>query len=996
MNFKFTIQQYQSKAVESVAGVFDGQPEGTLEEFMVRGELFHSYANRRVLLRDEKLLENIRKIQADNNIYLSEKIVHDGLGACSLDVEMETGTGKTYVYIKTMFELNKRYGWSKFIIVVPSIAIREGVMKSFTNMSEHFMEQYGKKFQPFIYDSNKLEAVMNFSQDSGLQAMIINVQAFNARDKSSRRITQELDNFGSRQPLEVLKETRPIIILDEPQKMGGEATHEALKRFDPLFTLNYSATHKQHHNLVYDLDAVNAYEQKLVKKIQVIGFEAKNLHGTSGYMYLDKIERYPNKGPRARLEFEVRHKNGIKRETKLLKVRDDLFELSNQLAEYQGYIVNEIEPLQGFVTFSNGIAINVGDLVGDSSEQVVRRAQIRKTISLHFEKEKTLFHQGVKCLSLFFIDKVSHYRKYDSEGREINSEYGEIFEEEYNALLNEYTTGDSDYARYLRNIDVSKTHTGYFSIDKHGHKVDSSLKRNSDISDDISAYDLILKDKERLLSFENPVRFIFSHSALREGWDNPNVFQICTLKHGGTSTIQKRQEVGRGLRLCVNQNGDRMDSDMLGSQVQKVNLLSVIASDGYKNFVTDLQREIEESLYSRPKTATPEYFTGKMINGVKLTKEQALAIYKYLAKNDYVDDKDFITEKYRQDLAQNTLAELPENLQSFRDGIHELIRGIFDPKILDEIVEDGRGPVEHGNPFNDNFNKAEFQRLWSIINHKYSYTVDFDGDELITKSATYTDSNMHVMKLTYIITTSEQAEDNMLDFQVMGNETIITGRKEASVAKYDLCGKVAKATKLTRRTIRKILDKLDVKTFTMFNDNPEEFRDNIIDFINEQRATIVIDHITYDMLEGKYDSDIFTPDKDIDLKRAHKSKKGIQNYVEIDGYARDGKSVERRMAEQLDTAEEVCVYTKLPRGFYIPTPMGNYTPDWAIAFYEGKVKHIFFVAETKGTMDTLQFKAIERAKIECTKKLFASLLAREDIVYHEVDSYESLRNIILN
>ena len=997
MRFKFTIQPYQTEAVESVVKVFEDQPESQPEELKVTGELLQSYANRRVLLNDTKLLENIRKIQAANNIYLSNEVVHAGAGACSLDVEMETGTGKTYVYIKTMFELNKRYGWSKFIIVVPSIAIREGVMKSFTNMMDHFMELYGKKIQPFIYDSSKLEAVKNFSQDSGLQAMIINVQAFNARDKASRRITQELDDFGSRQPLEVIRATRPIIILDEPQKMGGAATQEALRGFDPLFTLNYSATHKQHHNLVYVLDAVNAYEKRLVKKIQVVGFDVKNLTGTEGYMYLDAIETFTDKGPRARLEFEVSYKKGIKRETRLIKPGDDLFDLSKQLQQYSGYVVNDINPLQRLVTFTNGRVINVGELIGDSSEGTIRRAQIRRTISTHFEKERTLYHQGVKCLSLFFIDKVSNYRKYDEEGREINSEFGEIFEEEYNALLNEYLTkADSEYANYLRNIETGKTHTGYFSIDKQGHKIDSSLKRNSDVSDDISAYDLILKDKERLLSFENPVRFIFSHSALREGWDNPNVFQICTLKHGGGSTIQKRQEVGRGLRLCVNQRGDRMDADILGSHVQQVNLLTVISSDGYKEFVTGLQKEIEESLYSRPTKATPEYFTGKMIQGVKLTEEQGRAIYKYLVKNDYVDDKDFIAEKYRECLAQNTLAELPESLQSLRDGIHELIRGIYDPKVIEEMVEDGRGSIEHGNPFNENFNKDEFKRLWSIINHKYAYTVEFDDDELISKAATYISANLTVMKLIYIITTSEQAEDKMLDFQTTNTETRIIGRTEANSAKYDLVGKISVATKLTRRSIGKILSKLDAKTFTKFQDNPEEFIGKAINSINEQRATIIIDHITYDFVEGKYDFDIFTPDKDIDIHKAHEAKKSIQKYVEIDGYARNGKSVEERMAKELDEAQEVCVYTKLPRGFYIPTPMGNYTPDWAIAFYEGMVKHIFFVAETKGTMESIQFKAIEHAKIECAKKLFASLLSREDIVYHEVDSYEALRNIIIN
>lgn len=565
MKFKFTIQQYQTDAVNSVVNVFKGQPKqgvvsyrrdvGKEYEIKFSDSIDNTYlagfSNAPVALSSEQLLNNIREVQKENNIKESSTLAKH-MGACSLDVDMETGTGKTYVYIKTMFELNERYGWNKFIVVVPSIAIREGVQKSFQMMEDHFMNDYGKRANFFIYNSKNLTEIDDFSSRADLSVMIINVQAFNARGKDARRIRMELDEFASRRPIDVIKANRPIVILDEPQKMGGKKTQESLKEFNPLFTLNYSATHKEHHDLVYVLDALDAYKMKLVKKIEVKGFEIKNLRGTDGYLYLENIVISPNHPPRARLEFEIKYNKSINREVRILGVDDDLYFLSKGLEQYQGYHINDIDPINGLVTFTNGVEIHTGEVQGDVSEKDIRRVQIRETIRSHFEKEKDLYNRGIKTLSLFFIDKVEHYRKYDEEGNEVNSEYGQMFEEEYNSILNEYLTlFDTPYEKYLKSIDVKKTHAGYFSIDKKGHKIDSKIKRGSDISDDESAYELILKDKEKLLSFDNPVRFIFSHSALREGWDNPNVFQICTLKHGGDSTTNKRQEVGRGDRKSV-------------------------------------------------------------------------------------------------------------------------------------------------------------------------------------------------------------------------------------------------------------------------------------------------------------------------------------------------------------------------------------------------------------------------------------------------------------
>lgn len=1023
LKFKFTVQPYQTEAVESVVNVFGGQSKrdhfayrrdvGTEVESSKVSDLFFDesvytgFANAKVELSNAQLLSNIHKLQTQNNIKLSDSIVSNGLGICSLDVEMETGTGKTYVYIKTMFELNKLYGWNKYIVVVPSIAIREGVWKSFCTMEEHFMEHYGKKARFFIYDSKNPQAIDNFSQSADINVMIINTQAFNTsfnKDKSvegkkgndvARLIFSERDDFGSRRPIDVIAANNPIIIMDEPQKMGGKATQEALKLFNPLFCLNYSATHKQHHDLVYVLDAMDAYQKKLVKSIKVKGFEVKNLRGTDSYLFLEQIVISTDK-PKARLEFEISYSQSINRESRILGVGDDLFFISKKMEQYKGYTISDIDAITKTVTFTNGKIIRVGEVYGDVSESDLRRVQIRETIRSHFEKEKELYDKGIKVLSLFFIDEVAKYRKYDEEGNELNSEYGEVFEQEYADILNEYQESDfaTPYGKYLREIPVSETHTGYFSIDKKGRKVDSAVKRGSDESDDISAYDLILKDKELLLSFTNPVRFIFSHSALREGWDNPNVFQICTLKHGGSSPTQKRQEVGRGLRLCVNQNGDRMDANMLGEQVHEINQLTVIASDGYKDFVSDLQKGISEDLYDRPTQATMDYFVGKtiMVHDQKMTvsDKQAKDIYKYLVKHDYIDDNDHITEKYRIDLANGTLAAIPESCTEIAEGVHKLIQGIYDGRVLMDMIKDARDTKIPENKLNDNFYKKEFKTLWSYINHKYAYTVNFDSDELIQKSVKHINDRMFVAKLQYTVTSGVQVKDCTTDnvkqgvgFTAEYSNTYTLERASGSSVKYDLIGKIAEGTKLTRKTVASILKGIKKETFEMFKNNPEEFISKSIKLIKEQKATMIVDYITYNTIEGEYDSTIFTASKNIDFSKAIKSKKNVQDYVIPDS------DTERDFANAIELDTKVVVYAKLPRDFKIPTPVGNYAPDWAIVFEKGTVKHIFFIAETKGTMESLNLKPIEQAKIKCARKLFSSLSSK-DVVYHDVDSYQNL------
>ena len=1038
MKFRFKIQQYQTDAVDSVVRAFTGQPYsdgvsyrrdlGEVKPVFAPVDqqisLFPpdqismdevddtGYLNEMLQLTDEQLLKNIRDVQQDNEIYQSASLAK-GLGRCALDVEMETGTGKTYVYIKTMFELNKRYGWSKFIVVVPSIAIREGVKKSFEITVDHFMEHYGKKARFFIYSSANLNQLDSFSADSGINVMIINTQAFAAslkedgRSKEARIIYSKRDEFQSRRPIDVIAANRPIIIMDEPQKMGGDVTQKALKSFNPLFTLNYSATHKERHNLIYVLDALDAYNKRLVKRIEVKGFEVKNFRGTDGYLYLESFILSPKQPPKVRVELEIRYNKSINRETRQLTVGDNLYFISGEMEQYRGFSVSQIDPIDGTVTFTNGDIIHKGEVIGDVSESDMRRVQIRETIISHFQKEAQLFHKGIKTLSLFFIDEVAHYRQYDADGNEALGEFGRIFEEEYVSVMNGYRTLlDPEYVAYLDGIDVHATHRGYFSIDKKtGRAIDSQLKRGSEFSDDISAYDLILKNKERLLSFEEPTRFIFSHSALREGWDNPNVFQICTLKHGGDSTTQKRQEVGRGLRLCVNQAGERMDAETVGADVHVLNTLTVIASEGYADFVAALQDETRAVLYDRPRKASIEYFEGKnviMADGstAKINASDARKIYQYLVRNNYVDEDDGITQDYRDDVAADRLKPLPEGLQPIGESIHKLVQAIFDDKVLKEMFADGNKTPAPENPLNDRFYKKEFQNLWTAINHKYAYTVDFDSDELIRKAVAAINSELFVSQLQYTVSVAGQkasiSGDEMRtgnSFEAAKTHTETLKHAETSQVKYDLVGKIAEGTVLTRRSAAAILKGINPAKFYMFRNNPEEFISKVIRLIKEQKATMIVEHITYDQIEGSYDSSIFTAEKHgKTFDQAFHADKAIQDYVFTDGTAED--SVERRFVKSLDGSQDVFIYAKLPRGFSIPTPVGHYSPDWAIVFHEGTVRHIYFVAETKGTMDSLNLRPIEKAKIDCAKKLFTTL-SNGMVTYDHVDDFQQLMNKVM-
>ena len=1029
MKLKFKTQAYQTAAVQAVVDCFKGQPPATAEAISYRidpgkakkgvEDLFveGGFKNADLKLTDIALLENITQVQHQQNLPQSSELVKTKVSRVNLDIEMETGTGKTYCYIKTIFELNKQYGWSKFIIVVPSIAIREGVAKSLEITADHFLETYKKKARFFIYNSKQLHHLESFSSDAGINVMVINVQAFNAKGADARRIYGTprvnakgqtemvgLDDFQSRKPIDIISANRPILILDEPQKMEGAATLKSLEEFKALMVLRYSATHKTSHNKIHRLDALDAYNQKLVKKIAVRGISVKGLAGTNAYLYLQSIE-ISSKAPVARVEFEQKLKSGeIKRVVRKLSKGDNLFSdgFSNELDQYRGYVVADINANTDTLSFTNGVELKAGDAYGDVNEAALRRIQIREAIKAHFDKEQALFQQGIKVLTLFFIDEVVKYRDYSAADEK--GDYARIFEEEYSQYLNEVLDLDeTPYIKYLKGIAAEKTHSGYFSIDKKTKRdVDPSIAKtgeNKGLSDDVDAYDLILRKKEQLLKFEEPVRFIFSHSALREGWDNPNVFVICFLKHPDyNNEVTRRQEVGRGLRLSVNQLGDRVDHPAI---VHDVNVLTVVASESFKEFVTALQKDISDSLSARPKVANEAYFTGKVLKtptgNVEVTPQLAKQIYKYLLKNDYSDDTDRITGTYHEAKKEGTLAPLPPELQAHAEQVYQLIDSVFSDSQMFEIGDDRR-PKK--NPLNSNFNKQEFKELWNRINRKAAYSVDFDSVELVKKAVAELDKSLRVTPLQYTIQTGEQAAqvtyDGLKDgeaFVLKATETEKNVHSIHSAVKYDLIGKIAEGTQLTRRATADILKGISVAVFAQFRTNPESFIAEAVRQINEQKATMIIEHLAYDPVEDKFDIDIFTAGqiKQDFSKAGDKLKRHIYDYVITDS------GIERKFVETLDTCTEVVVYAKLPRGFLIPTPVGDYNPDWAISFKEGAVKHVYFVAETKGSMSTMQLTKIEETKIECARKFFEEInrkYAPENVTYDVVDSFGKLMDLV--
>ena len=1012
MKLQFKHQKFQADAAKAVVDVFAGQPYLTPSYMMDRGtgtfqigmneeEDYTGWSNHRIIpeLNDQLILEHLQKIQRANQIAPSSKLEGRADGY-NLTIEMETGVGKTYTYIKTMYELNKHYGWSKFIVVVPSIAIREGVYKSFEMTQEHFAEEYGKKIRYFIYNSSQLTEIDRFASDSAINVMIINSQAFNAKGKDARRIYMNLDEFRSRRPIDIIAKTNPILIIDEPQSVEGKQTKERLKEFHPLLTLRYSATHKSDsiYNMVYRLDAMEAYNKRLVKKIAVKGITETGSTATNSYVYLESIN-LSKADPTATLQFDVKQSSGAKPKSRIVKVGDNLYDYSNGLEEYRnGFVVKAIDGRDDSVEFLNGIKIFAGDVIGKVDEDQLRRIQIRETILSHIQRERQLFYKGIKVLSLFFIDEVANYREYDAAGQPVNGKYATMFEEEYEDIISslQLSLGEDDYIRYLNSIKASKTHAGYFSVDGKGKMINSKVGRKETTSDDVSAYELIMKNKELLLDRDpkkSPVRFIFSHSALREGWDNPNVFQICTLKQS-SSDVRKRQEVGRGLRLCVNQDGERMDTNALGNDVHNINVLTVIASESYDSFAKSLQTEMADAVADRPRAVTVDLFVGKVIKDDKgneqvIDQDTASAIHYDMIVNGYIDRKGVLTDKYYQDKANGEI-KVAEEVADSAASVIEIVDSIYDARSMQP--ENARSNNVELQVDEDKMAMPEFKALWSKINAKSVYVVDFDTDELVRKSIASLDNKLRVSKIYFRVETGAidtiKSKDELLSgASFVKEESASYGMTVTanSNVKYDLIGKLVDETGLTRKAIIAILQGIQPYVFNQFRDNPEEFILKAAFLINDQKATAIIEHITYDVLDEHYDTNIFT-EPTIKGKlgvNAMKAKKHLYDHIVYDS------SNERDFATDLDTNTDVAVYVKLPDGFYISTPVGHYNPDWAIAFYEGKVKHIYFVAETKGSMNSMQLRMIEESKIHCAREHFKAI-SSGNVVYDVVDSYKSL------
>ena len=1013
MRLQYRHQKFQADAARAVVDVFAGQPYLTPTYMMDRGSGnyqigvneerdFTGFSNQRIVpeLSDQRILEQLNKIQRANQIKPSDKLEGRANGY-NLTIEMETGVGKTYTYIKTMFELNKHYGWSKFIVVVPSVAIREGVYKSFEMTQEHFAEEYGKKIRFFIYNSAQLTEIDRFASDSSINVMIINSQAFNAKGKDARRIYMKLDEFRSRRPIDIIAKTNPILIIDEPQSVEGKQTRERLKEFHPLLTLRYSATHKSDsiYNMVFRLDAMEAYNRRLVKKIAVKGITESGSTATDSYLYLESIN-LSKSDPTATLQFEVKMASGApKKKSRIVKIGDNLYDYSGGLEEYRnGFVVKQIDGRDDSVEFVNGIKIFAGDVIGAVDEDQLRRIQIRETILSHIQRERQLFYKGIKVLSLFFIDEVANYREYDAAGQPVNGKYAAIFEEEYEDIIGrmQLAIGDDEYLRYLQAISASKTHAGYFSVDGKGKMVNSKVGRKETTSDDVSAYELIMKNKELLLDRDpvrSPVRFIFSHSALREGWDNPNVFQICTLKQSG-SDVRKRQEVGRGLRLCVNQSGERMDTNVLGNDVHNINILTVIASESYDSFAKGLQTEIAEAVSDRPRAVTVELFVGKVIkdehgNEQVIDQATASAIHFDMIVNGYIDRKGALTDKYYEDKANGEI-KVAEEVADSAASVLAIIDSIYDERSMQP--ENARSNNVELQVDEDKLAMPEFKALWSKINAKSVYIVDFDTEELIQKAIAALDSKLRVSRIhfqveTGAMTTIQSKEELLSGASFVKEESAsysVTMTANSNV-KYDLIGKLVDETGLTRKALVAILKGIQSTVFSQFKDNPEEFIVKAAALINDEKATAVIEHITYDVLDDHYGADVFT---DPTIKgrlgfNAMKAKKHLYDHIVYDSTG------ERDFAAELDTNTNVAVYVKLPDGFYIATPVGHYNPDWAIAFYEGSVKHIYFVAETKGSMRSMQLRLIEQSKIHCAREHFKAI-SGDGVVYDVVDSYRTL------
>ena len=1112
MRLKFERQQFQEDAAAAVVSLFKGMPQILEEDSFFTADRGNQVEENLGIedfdrgIRNapwqpwvslEELQQRVHDLQfAPNGQHLPPSSEKDfELKSCpgktlNLTIEMETGVGKTYTYIKTIHELYEGYGWRKFIVIVPSVAIREGVKKSFEMTAEHFANEYQHSLHFFVYNSQQLSDIDAYVTSSDIEVMIINSQAFNSKNKEAKIFTSVSDAFGGRAPVEVICKTNPILILDEPQSLEGakadSATKKAFDDFGALMILRYSATHRSVFNMVYRLDAIDAYNQHLVKKIAVKGITIKGNSASSGYVYLENVLPVVGADPVAKVAFYKQNDKGTVSETRRpLSVGDNLFDLSRNLPVYEeNYVIKEISWAgsevvdsdvdgegdkasvrrprgESYISFTNGITLQVGEACGNQDiEMLMRRLQIRETIATHFEREKQLFARGIKVLTLFFIDKVSNYREYEDDGKSGSKagagaetswhlgRFAKIFEEEYQAQL-------QDVLSELKQPELLSEWKAYVDYLEHitPERGKLSGKGQDKISDDVSAYDLIMKDKERLLELDperSPVRFIFTHSALREGWDNPNVFQICTLKDGGNSTIRKRQEVGRGMRLCVDQSGRRQDESLLHNEVQSINLLTVIASESYEDFASALQKEIAEDLGSRPRQVTAKLFTGMTLHlspsaskagvtlpakvvdsehdglGVEITEaskaaalqvELSTAMAKRLHKSltdelNFVDQNGYLTDAFYEAKEQGNLetvltntwlpalssgitseTQTPEGKAKWQETEHMVqsdpwracaasVVTVLESVYSSKITKPKNARNSNSLPVNQQrYNSPEFRRLWASISPKSTYSVNFDSAELIDNAVKLLDTELTVTPVKYEVSSGAMKasiadRDQLMKGKAFARSNIKTGVATEHLVNrvtYDLVGTMVKDTDLTRKDMIEILRRIKPETFAKFKQNPEEFMKKGAHLINAAKGNAIVNHISYRVLDDSFDANALFGRSPLQLDFNATNITKVAKHL-YDSLIYDSK-VERDFALDLDRRDEVAVYVKLPSSFYINTPMGHYNPDWAIAFYDQSknLHHLKFVAETKGSMESLQLRAIEAAKIECARKHFEAL-----------------------
>lgn len=975
MKLKFKSDlKYQNEAIKSVVDIFKGQTPMTSNFTVLTGKSLNdgqlqmgvvqssTGIGNKLDIISEDILNNVQEIQMRNNLPRSEKL--DGM---NFTVEMETGTGKTYVYLKSIYELNKQYGFKKFVIVVPSVAIREGVDKSLQITKEHFNSIYdNESAEYFVYDSSKLEQVRNFATSNAIQIMIINIDAFRKgfedpeKEDKANIIHRKQDKLNGQRPIDLIKETNPIVIIDEPQSVDTTPkSKEAIASLNPMCTLRYSATHVDKYNMVYRLDAVDAYEQRLVKKIEVLSVRSEESFNKPYIRLVETKER------KAKIELDVQDKKGaVKRTTKMIKLGDDLFDISGEREIYRNYVVEDISWGENdeYIVI-NGETIWLGKAIGDIDDDIIKRFQIRKTIEEHLEKENRLNKKGIKVLSLFFIDKVANYRDYSKDGAIIPGKYATMFEEEYENLIKQERFKNN----INRNISIGSTHNGYFAQDKKGKLKDT--KGNTQADED--AYSLIMKDKERLLDMSNPLRFIFSHSALREGWDNPNVFQICTLKDSAGTYIKRRQEIGRGLRLCVDQSGERVNDS-------SVNTLTVMANESYAEFVNSLQKELQEDtgvrfgVIEKHSFANVKRYDNEKQEDVYLGYDKSEEVFDYLMKNDYIDKKGNIQDKLKKeidafdmlDIGQKKFTLENTDFQEFFSGIVDELNHRCSVYEIKDASKKQRVKLNKAV-----IDSEEFVALWEKINTKTIYSVNFDSDKLI-ENCVKRISIMEKIQAPRIISRKDKVD---ITRELGATSTLKTegAEEETYTTNYlpDIITELQNKTNLTRKTVISIL--VGSKRLDDFKRNPQKFIEEVVRIIKSELRVFVTDGIKYEKIDDYYSVETFNSSDETLL--AYLNDKVVESTKSPYDYTVCDSKVEERFAKRFESDPRVKVYVKLPNWFKIDTPLGNYNPDWAVVIDKNGVEKLYFVIETKGKSDRDELRPEEKAKIVCAEKHFEAL-----------------------